>query len=160
MPVLRPIIYVRAGACRDFRAMIQHPDFVNSLFIFNDNEAQLLSKSCVSGGGNASIRPHQCLDRPRATGIPTGKVAPGCTSPSSSKGAVDQSSQRTCDLLKTCDCDCVFCSSTVDGRTVGASAFDPDWEVKDCIVRSLESHVVQFELLRCVLSVVLFCSWL
>jgi len=83
----------------DFRAVIQHPDFVNLLFIFNDNDAQHLSKSCVSGGGNASVRPHQCLDVPGAVGIPAGNVAPSCTSLAAQWGVCMQWCAAQCKVV-------------------------------------------------------------
>ena len=67
----------------DFSWMIEQPQHQSVLFLFNDNEGQFYTHfnggnhTCGSGGGNAAIRPYQCLPVPRATGIPTGTYDPG-----------------------------------------------------------------------------------
>lgn len=67
-----------AGKEGDFSWMITQPQYVRTLFIFNDNEGQFYdhfnggSHTCGKGGGNAGIRPYQCKPHERATGIPTG----------------------------------------------------------------------------------------
>ncbi len=68
------------GKDGDFSWMIVQEQYRDVLFIFNDNEEQykahrndaLAEDGCSVGGGNAIIRPFQCLTPPRAAGIPTG----------------------------------------------------------------------------------------
>lgn len=72
-----------AGQEGDFSWMIGQPQHQSVLFLFNDNEDEFYTHFnggkhiCGSGGGNAAIRPYQCLPVPRAVGIPTGTYAPG-----------------------------------------------------------------------------------
>lgn len=65
-------IFTQANEIGDFSWMIKQKEYSNVLFIFNDNLQDFLSKSCQAGGGNAIIRPYQCLNPPRSIGIPTG----------------------------------------------------------------------------------------
>ncbi len=75
-------IFVGGGRDGDFNLMITQGQYQDALFIFNDNEQQYqehrdkpgdpTGTGCVSGGGNAVIRPYQCQSPPRAAGIPTG----------------------------------------------------------------------------------------
>jgi hypothetical protein len=69
----------------DFTWMITQPAYADALFIFNDNEEEFRaheghasgSGRCHRGGGNAAIRPYQCQEPQRATGIPTGAGGQG-----------------------------------------------------------------------------------
>lgn len=69
----------------DFGWMLQQSEYDDAFFIFNDNEEQFLAHradpnseyGCAAGGGNAVIRPYQCITPPRAAGIPTGTLATG-----------------------------------------------------------------------------------
>jgi hypothetical protein len=71
------------GRDGDFSWMVLQPHFARTLFIFNDNEEEFLEHlaggehRCTAGGGNAAIRPLQCVDEPRAAGIPTGSYREG-----------------------------------------------------------------------------------
>ena len=62
----------------DFAWMIKQPHHQGTLFLFNDNEGEFYTHfnggqhRCGVGGGNAGIRPYQCLTVPQAIGIPTG----------------------------------------------------------------------------------------
>jgi hypothetical protein len=67
----------------DFSWMIEQPHHARTLFLFNDNEGEFYAHfnegphQCTAGGGNAAIRPYQCLPEPRAAGIPTGTYDKG-----------------------------------------------------------------------------------
>jgi hypothetical protein len=67
----------------DFAWMIKQPHHQGTLFLFNDNEGEFYKHfnggihECGEGGGNAEIRPFQCLPVPRAIGIPTGTYSKG-----------------------------------------------------------------------------------
>lgn len=73
------------GTEGDFAWMIRQPEYDDALFVFNDNEEQFRehqqhapgSRRCTAGGGNAVVRPYQCVDPPRAAGIPTGSHGSG-----------------------------------------------------------------------------------
>jgi hypothetical protein len=75
------------SAFSDFGWMRNQLEFDDALFIFNDNEETFLAHlqnpneknglGCLSGGGNAVIRPWQCEDRPRSAGVPTGTLSNG-----------------------------------------------------------------------------------
>jgi hypothetical protein len=73
-------IYEGRGRDGDFTWMIEQRDYADALFVFNDNEEQFRAhrqdpddpRGCVRGGGNAAIRPYQCVEPVRAAGIPTG----------------------------------------------------------------------------------------
>ena len=67
----------------DFSWMIKQPHHDSTFFLFNDNEGEFYKHfrggrhTCSAGGGNAAIRPFQCLTEPRALGIPTGSYEQG-----------------------------------------------------------------------------------
>ena len=67
----------------DFSWMLKQPHHDSTLFLFNDNEGEFYKHfrgaqhTCSAGGGNAAIRPFQCLTEPRALGIPTGSYEQG-----------------------------------------------------------------------------------
>lgn len=65
----------------DFKHMIKTNKYNDALFIYNDNEEQYNSCSCVSGGGNAVIRSYniynKTLKEPLSFGIPTGTLNDG-----------------------------------------------------------------------------------
>jgi hypothetical protein len=69
----------------DFAWMIEQPDFQDVLFVFNDNEEEFRAhrshargaRRCHAGGGNAVVRPYQCVDPPHAAGVPTGSQGHG-----------------------------------------------------------------------------------
>jgi hypothetical protein len=73
-------IFNGTGKDGDFGWMILQDQYRDVLFIFNDNVKQFTAhqndsldpEGCSPGGGNAIIRPYQCLTPPRAAGIPTG----------------------------------------------------------------------------------------
>jgi hypothetical protein len=73
-------IFERPGKDGDFLWMITQDKYRDVLFVFNDNEDQYKAhrdnpkadEGCSEGGGNAIIRPFQCLTPPRAAGVPTG----------------------------------------------------------------------------------------
>jgi hypothetical protein len=73
-------IFSGRGKDGDFSWMIVQEKYRDVLFVFNDNEYQYKAhrdnpqakEGCSAGGGNAVIRPFQCLIPPRAAGVPTG----------------------------------------------------------------------------------------
>lgn len=81
-----PNMFHRPGEDGDFGWMIEQSEYDDALFIFNDNQEQFLdylksaapgSTGCTAGMNNAVIRPYQCLNPPRAAGVPTGSNGEG-----------------------------------------------------------------------------------
>lgn len=81
-----PNIFHRNGEGGDFGWMIEQSEYDDALFIFNDNQEQFLdylqnpapqTNGCQAGANNAVIRPYQCLNPPRAAGVPTGSNGKG-----------------------------------------------------------------------------------
>lgn len=76
-------VFTGPGRDGDFTWMIEQPEHGRTLFVFNDNEQEFLTHlrggahRCAAGGGNAAIRPYQCLPSPRAAGVPTGSYEKG-----------------------------------------------------------------------------------
>lgn len=88
MPIqVIPSTFDRNDPSTDFSQAIHLPRFARTLFVFNDNEGEFYAHlrthlggglgKCSPGGGNAAIRPYQCRETPRATGIPTGTYDQG-----------------------------------------------------------------------------------
>ena len=108
----------------------------SSLFIFNDNVSDFQSKSCIAGGGNASIRPWQCYTPSHVTGVVTG---PGWDSLTQSRKAIiDQGIQEARNLIRINNYTQVYynkTSSTDD--TIGHSIFAPGKDVLDYITQQI-----------------------
>src|SRR6056300_720421 len=117
--------------------MINRPEYKNALFIFNDNEDQFLDESCSAGGGNSIIRPYQCEDPPRATGISTGIYRknsgqnPGYTdlNDGNAKKVIDQGINKIKKLISSYKYDKIIYSS--DGKSsLGTGIFKVGDDVK------------------------------
>lgn len=75
-----PSVYQGDGKDGDFGWMIKQEKYKDAFFIFNDNQSQYEAHikdpcgdaGCSVGGGNAVIRPYQCMAPTKAGGIPTG----------------------------------------------------------------------------------------
>jgi len=117
----------------DFSWMIErHWLYKKTLFVFNDNEGQFKSQDCVTGINNAGIRPYQCGERPRATGIPTWDGEP-------SKGwkqLVDEAFAKIRCLLSKGLYNHVVYSGDEDGM-LGSKQFNVTKEVKNYIMEKL-----------------------
>lgn len=129
------------GKYGDFGWMIQQPEYQDVLFLFNDNQEQfvdfLLSRSaCMSGGGNAVIRPYQCINPPRAAGIPTGSSGRGYQDLRTGQQYIDEAFEVIKRLLSTGKYKTVMYSGDKDGR-LGASIFSPSSEVIDYITNKI-----------------------
>lgn len=152
---ITPFIFYGTGIVGDFNWMIKQPEYKGTLFLFNDNQEQFQkfaeytithsendkNLACSSGGGNAIIRPYQCLDPPRAAGIPTGVNGLGYKNLNTAKPYIDASTQYIKALLNTGLYDSIAYSSEYDGRTLGTSIYSPSNDVKEYIVQSLENIV-------------------
>jgi hypothetical protein len=137
-----------AGREGDFSWMILQPQYDRTLFVFNDNEEQFYAHfngtehCCSAGGGNAAIRPWQCGDEPRATGVPTGCYQPGphqlgySALDSHVRRAIADALAQIVRLLRTGRFDTLAFSW--DDRThLGGRIFDTAQDVRDHIVAEL-----------------------
>lgn len=131
----------------DFGWMLQQETYSDSFFVFNDNQEQYQehrknpksSYGCAAGGGNASIRPYQCEDPPRAGGVPTGANAEGYASLTPEVKQIIDEAVAT--IKQTCDehgYKRLFYSSDGHG-SLGTRIFGPGNDVKAYIVQQLEA---------------------
>ena len=133
-----PSMFVPEQFEGDFAKMIKAPQYKNALFVFNDNEQQYLSRSCQAGGGNAIIRPYQCIDPPRAAGIPTGSHGTGYAKFTSHvKTLIDNAINQIVTICNKYHYDTIYYSSDKDGN-LGTGIFNVDSDVKTYIVQQLQ----------------------
>lgn len=133
----------------DFRWMIEQPEYDDALFIFNDNEGQFRSHQglmgtdhrCGAGGGNAGIRPYQCLTPPRAMGIPTGEYGGYDYLDDATQGVIDEAITHLAALLATGRYERVVYSWDPHSQTLGTGIFEVGREVTDYIVEQIEATV-------------------
>lgn len=145
-----PLVFYGPNQIGDFNWMIKRPEYNDILFLFNDNESQFaqfinsLGKptkppgACSVGGGNAIIRPYQCLNPPRAAGIPTGDNAGGYNTLTRSKQFIDNAFVYIQQLLQTGRYKRIAYSASEDG-TLGTHIFSPSQEVKQYILGKILS---------------------
>lgn len=149
-----PMTFIGTNQYGDFNFMINRPQFNDVLFLFNDNQEQFFrfmqwiqsppgtpkdTMACSAGGGNAVIRPYQCLNPPKAAGIPTGSMVGGYRTLQESKPAIDLAIQYIKQLLATGRYARVAYSAAEDGHTLGTGIFNVAPEVKKYIVEQIES---------------------
>lgn len=148
---IMPITFIGPFRVGDFNWMITRPEYADVLFLFNDNEAQFAAFvnsigqlnrpmiACSAGGGNAIIRPYQCLDPPRAAGIPTGDASGGYQKLARHKPVIDAAFVYIRELLRLGQYKRVAYSAGHDGRTLGTAIFSPSAEIREYIVSQIES---------------------
>jgi hypothetical protein len=138
--------FAGSGKRGDFGWMIEQPEYDDSLFIFNDNEEQFLAfrrnsnggPGCDEGGGNAVIRPYQCKDPQRATGIPTGASGRGYQELTAHvKQVIDDAIAAIRRLVGTGRYQRVFYSATNAAGDLGTGIFDVGNDVKSYIVAEI-----------------------
>jgi hypothetical protein len=132
----------------DFGWMIQQAEFQDALFIFNDNEEQFLEHQrnpkstfgCAQGGGNAIIRPYQCLSTPKASGIPTGKQGRGYSQLTPEvQQMINDAIQVILKLLETGGYQRVFYSAANAQGDLGTGIFEVGSDVKSYVTQQLKS---------------------
>lgn len=140
-----PLVFMGPNQIGDFNWMIKRSEYNDVLFLFNDNESQFAqfinsigqatrpAGACSVGGGNAIIRPYQCLNPPRAAGIPTGDYAGGYKNLIKSKQFIDTAFIYIRHLLQTGNYKRIAYSAAEDG-TLGTAIFSPSTEVKEYIL--------------------------
>lgn len=135
-----PTSYRGNGKEGDFSWMSKQPKYKDSLFVFNDNEEQYISKSCSAGGGNAVVRPLQCQNPPRALGVPTGSFkGKGYKSLTpQAKKLIDESIERIRDSIRKYRYDRIIYSVNKDGY-IGTGIFNVGDDVRKYITTKLQS---------------------
>lgn len=127
----------------DFEWMIKQHDNMNALFIFNDNEADMLSDR--KGGGNACVRPYNTYGyrmrgrtKPASVGIPTGRVNQGYVSLDEGKESIDFAVNHIRNLLENYEYDTIYFSEGAGGL-IGCGIFNVPYEVRVYITKSLRN---------------------
>jgi hypothetical protein len=143
------VVFNGSGKYGDFAWMIEQSSYQDSLFVFNDNEAQYKehrdhpgqrnSNGCAPGGGNAIIRPYQCRKPPRAAGVPTGPNYEKLT-PSTAQ-IIEQAVENICQIVRAEKYRQVFYSATDENGDLGTSTFVVGDDVKRYIVEQLKSRL-------------------
>src|SRR5262245_44907014 len=138
-------IFSGRGKDGDFSWMIVQDQYRDVLFIFNDNEDQFKAhrdnprapEGCSTGGGNAVIRPYQCLTPPRAAGVPTGpnyeSLTPGV------KKIIDEAIRRIRNFAVQGNYRRIMYNASNDNGDLGTGIFSPGDDVKQYIMRQLRS---------------------
>jgi hypothetical protein len=131
----------------DFGWMVTQQEYSDAFFVFNDNEEQYLlhrdnpnaPQGCSAGGGNASIRPCQCKNPPRAGGVPTGSKGGGYTSLTPAiKAIIDEAVASIEKACKTYNFNRLYYNSDGHG-SLGTGIFKVGDDVKDYIVQQLKA---------------------
>jgi hypothetical protein len=143
--VVTGVVFNGQGRDGDFSWMIEQLQYREVLFIFNDNEVQFkihrqnpnATEGCSAGGGNAIIRPYQCLNPPRAAGIPTGPDYITLT-PDAKNNIDDAINMIKSIVARQHYKRIMYNSSEPDGR-LGTRIFVVGDDVKDYIVRQLRA---------------------
>ena len=129
----------------DFGWMIEQPAYSKTLFVYNDNQEQFLAfvnndktSGCSVGGGNAIIRPFQCMNPPRALGVPTGHHGTGYSSLTPYvKDLIDDSIKRIRETVIAHGYETVLFSQNNRKQTLGSGIFKVGEDVRDYIFKSL-----------------------
>jgi hypothetical protein len=147
-----PVIYNQNNMIGDFTWMIERPEYNDVLFIFNDNEEQFLifheylnngnqnlaNDACNAGSGNAQIRPYQCLNPPKAAGIPTGSYNNGVyVDINTAKPYIDASIRYIRQLLRSGLYKRIVYSAGPDGYILGIKEFNPSPDVLNYITQQI-----------------------
>ncbi len=140
-----PSVYEKGGEDGDFDWMIIQPKYIDTFFIFNDNETQFREHQdgkpggCDAGGGNAGIRPYQCITPPKAGGIPTGDNGVGYPALTPEiKGVIDEAVAKIKSVLDANQYTQVIYSSDGKGG-LGTNIFTPSADVTQYIIDEIKS---------------------
>lgn len=126
----------------DFEYMNEQNEYVNSLFIFNDNEEY--HNTCKRGGGNAVMRKYNkyntTLVKPKSAGIPTGTLKNGGYTELNEeiKLTINNSFEEIKELIKTYKYDTIYYSVGEDNK-LGTNLFVVDENVIDYIDNLIKS---------------------
>ena len=139
------VIFAGGGREGDFNWMIARDQYKDALFVFNDNEEQYIEHrdkpedvtgfGCTPGGGNAIVRPYQCLTPPRSAGIPTGPNYNSLTP--DVKHIIDEAIATIKRIATKEGYTCIFYSAANEGGELGTGIFRVGDDVKKYIVTEL-----------------------
>lgn len=142
-------VFKHSNTIGDFSWMILQPEFQNYLFIFNDNTESFpnnyptLDKiNCEKGGGNAAIRPYQCVKPPKSKGIPTGSLTNGgfTSLTPNVKNIIDIALSQIKDILSNYKYDGIIYSATsMQNDLLGTGIFNVGLDVRTYITDKLKS---------------------
>ncbi len=142
--IIIPIAYSGIGKVGDFEWMQTQPDYVNTLFVFNDNEEQFdaflngQANGFTAGGGNAIARPWRKLDPVKSAGIPTGSLGSGYSVlDAKTQAKIDQALQIIDGLLKLGIYDKLVFSADQTLTTLGTGIFNVSNQVRNYIFQGL-----------------------
>ena len=142
--------YIPAQVHGDFGQMLELPEYRDALFVFNDNERQFkehlqhapASGICVAGGGNAKIRPWQCLADPQVAGVPTGDGGGYASLTPHVHEVVEEAMEKIKDHLATGRFRRVFFNEAPDGL-IATGIFKVDDAVRRHVTDSLRALAQQ-----------------
>lgn len=135
-------VFSRPGAEGDFSWMIEQPDYLNTLFVFNDNEEQFLHGPNTRGGGNAVIRPYKDMKRPHSWGVPTGDSRGGYSELTPRVAhLVDRAVEEIYALCQQYGYTTVIYSAQNASGALGTGIFQVNQQVKDHIVATLRRGI-------------------
>jgi hypothetical protein len=140
-------VFAGRGRAGDFAWMIEQPEYADTLFVFNDNEGQFRAhqrhapgaRQCHASAGNATIRPYQCQDPPRAAGIPTGDHGGYPALTDGARAAIDDALAAVGTLLATGRYQRLIYSAADDSGALGTGIFEVGDDVKRYIVTGLRA---------------------
>ena len=133
------IKFVGANMFGDFNWMCDQEEYLDSLFIFNDNEEY--HNTDRRGAGNAIVRKYNKyskLDIPKSVGIPTGTLKNGGYKNlnTHSKNIIDNSIKEIIELIEKYNYKKIYYSSEQDGL-LGTSLFEVNILVKKYITEQI-----------------------
>ncbi len=140
--VLYGTIFSGPGKLGDFNWMCNQPEYVNALFIFNDNEE--FHETCRAGGGNAIMRKYnkynKNLEKPKSAGIPTGTLTLGGYTQLDAHviKVVDKAIEEIRELIKNYNYDGIYYAVAPNGK-LGTGLFDVGKDVVEYIDGKINS---------------------
>lgn len=129
----------------DFKTMIDSGNFLDALFIYNDNEESYHSNSYSPGGGNAIIRSYNVhndkLEIPFSFGIPTGSLSKGGYTElnNENKQIIDECILEIYSIIKKYNKRRLFYSSKDSSGILGTGIFNVSENVLRYITKKIYS---------------------
>jgi hypothetical protein len=146
--ILTPSVFTGPDRPGDFTWMIDRPEWVDAVFVFNDNTEAFdaftasvgAAGGLVRGAGNAAIRPYRALGIDRAAGFPTGSRRHGGWPALTGevREYIDDAAfllSRLCERVRPTRI--VYSADPADGVTLGTGIFRVGDDVKAAILDEL-----------------------
>ena len=146
-----PVFFTKSGQYGDMTWMITQPEYMDALFIFNDNASAFKAHSCNVGAGNGNIRPFQCKPYGKRSyiqviGIPTGPGWSEKCIPQDAKDLIDDAIRKARALIEKNKFKQVYYNGSANqtkppwgDKIIGSHTFRPSEEVKDYITEQLHN---------------------